>query len=320
MPRYSRKRCGIGRAREGFVQGSGAKIFYKALGQGPPLIVLHGGPGADHTDFLPFLLPLSRRNQLILIDERGCGRSERLRDPRGYTLDAMVDDIEHLRESLGLRQTALMGHSFGGILAQAYAIRHAPRLNRLVLAGTAASAKAINADFKRIRLALPSPVRRTMAALEAQGIFRADGQYRQAYATLTARALAPYMYARHPPKREPTYGITGWEVLRKLWVRHSDFRIDGGLKGFDFSGKLKAVSVPTLVVIGDRDLVTQASAVQLTESLPTARLVIMPTCGHMMFVDRPEDFNALIGDFLGHRAARRRHAHAPVRRKSSPHA
>jgi hypothetical protein len=72
-------------------------------------VVLHGGPGADHSDFLPFLGPLARRNQLILIDERGSGRSERLQDPSKYTLDAMVDDLRCVRRAFGLKRFALLG-------------------------------------------------------------------------------------------------------------------------------------------------------------------------------------------------------------------
>jgi proline iminopeptidase len=308
------KHLGSSRARQGFIEGAGAKIFYKTVGAGPPLVVLHGGPGADHTDFLPFLLPLSRRHQLILMDERGCGRSERLSNPRGYTLDLMVEDIEQLRKDLGLRRMALMGHSFGGILAQAYAIRYSRRLDRLVLAGTAASAKAINADFANIRRVLPAAVRNGMAAFESRGIFRADGLYRRGYASLSARALAPYMYARRPPTSAPDYGLTGWEVLREMWVRRSDFCIDGNLKGFDFTRKLRRVNTPTLVVIGDHDMVSRESADQLRGSLPRAEIVVMKECGHMMFVDQTKRFNALLSDFLWPRATRRRPARGRLRR------
>ena len=69
------------RVREGFVEGAGARIYFKTMGRGVPLLLLHGGPGADHSDFLPALKPLARRHQLVLIDERGSGRSERLADP-----------------------------------------------------------------------------------------------------------------------------------------------------------------------------------------------------------------------------------------------
>lgn len=284
--------------RDGYIQAAGAKIYFKSLGKGPALLILHGGPGADHSDFLPFLRPLARRNQLIFIDERGSGRSERLRDPKKYTLDAMVDDLRCVRKAFGLTRFALLGHSFGGILAQAYAVRFPQTLVRLILAGTAHSAKIFNADFRRIRAALSPGVRARMAAFENRGIFRADGRYVRGYETLCARILAPYMYFRPPPRAEAQPYVSGWEVLREMWVRRSDFRVDGNLKGLDFTSKLKALTVPTLVVLGDHDIVSVGSAEALTAVLPNAKLAVLPNCGHMMYVDQTRRFNDLVSGFL----------------------
>jgi proline iminopeptidase len=268
------------------------------LGKGPALIVLHGGPGSDHNDFLPFLRPLARRNQLIFIDERGSGRSERLQDPKKYTLDAMVSDLRCLRKAFGLKRFALLGHSFGGILAQAYAIQFPQTLVRLILAGTAHSAKIFNADFRRIRAALPPGVRARMTAFENRGIYRADGRYVRGYETLCAGILRPYMYSRPPPPAEPQPYVSGWEVLREMWVRRSDFRVDGNLKGLDFTSKLKKLTVPTLVVLGDHDIVSVGSAEALAAALPNAKLSVLPNCGHMMYIDQTRQFNDLVFEFL----------------------
>jgi proline iminopeptidase len=284
--------------RDGYIQATDGKIYFKRLGQGPALVLLHGGPGADHGDFLPFLRPLARRNQLILIDERGSGRSERLQDPRKYTLDAMVDDLRCVRRAFGLKRFALLGHSFGGILAQAYAIRFPQTLERLILAGTAHSAKILNADFRRIRARLSPGVRARMIALENLGIFRADGRYQRRYETLCSKLLAPYMYSRPPPIAGTQPYVSGWEVLREMWVRRSDFRIDGNLKGFDFTSKLKTLTVPTLVVLGDQDIVSVASAEALATALPNAKLTVLSNCGHMMYVDQTRRFNDLVSEFL----------------------
>ena len=83
--------------QEGFIDAHGVLIYYKSLGNGPPLMVVHGGPGADHTYFLPYLLPLARTHRLIFIDERGSGRSQRLQDASLYTVENMVEDVEDVR-------------------------------------------------------------------------------------------------------------------------------------------------------------------------------------------------------------------------------
>src|SRR5579862_9275532 len=88
--------------REGFVDAHGVLIYYMEVGQGKPLMILHGGPGASHDYFLPYLLPLARHNRLIFIDERGSGKSEKLDNPAGYTVEKMVDDAEDVRKGLHL--------------------------------------------------------------------------------------------------------------------------------------------------------------------------------------------------------------------------
>ncbi len=286
------------RVREGFIQGAGARIYFKTLGRGAPLLLLHGGPGADHSDFLPALRPLARHCQLVLIDERGSGRSERLKDPEGYTLDRMVKDIERVRQHLKLRRIVDLGHSFGGILAQAYALKHPKKILGLVLAGTGSSARCIDTDFRNIRKRLPARLRNRLTRLERAGIFQADGAYTKEYAAASAAALAPHMYAKAPPPRFQQAPDLGMEVLREMWVRRSDFHIDGNLKGFDFTHSLSRVRAPSLVVIGDRDLVSTATADVSRAALPRATLVVMAECAHMMYIDQTARFNRLLEEFL----------------------
>ncbi len=112
------------------------------------LLPVHdGGPGASHDYLLPYLLPLARTNRLIFIDERGSGRSEKLDNPSGYTVEAMVGDVEAVREKLGLGKISLLGHSFGGVLAQAYALEHQDHLTHLILASTFHSTRQLNEVF-----------------------------------------------------------------------------------------------------------------------------------------------------------------------------
>src|SRR5580698_1829477 len=109
---------------EGYVDSGSVLIYYTSFGQGPPLMIVHGGPGATHDYFLPYLVPLARHNRLIFIDERGSGKSQKLDDPAGYTVESMVEDVEAVRQGLVLGKISLLGHSYGGVLAQAYALKY----------------------------------------------------------------------------------------------------------------------------------------------------------------------------------------------------
>src|SRR5580658_11361802 len=84
--------------QEGYVDSSGVLIYYTTIGRGAPIVIVHGGPGASHDYLLPYLLPLARQNRLIFIDERGSGRSQKLDDPAGYTVENMVEDVEAVRQ------------------------------------------------------------------------------------------------------------------------------------------------------------------------------------------------------------------------------
>src|SRR6204780_4646493 len=157
--------------QEGFVDAHGVLIYYTTIGRGAPLVIVHGGPGASHDYFLPYLLPLARHNKLIFIDERGSGRSEKLEDPRGYTVENMVEDVEAVRQGLGLGKIALLGHSYGGVLAQAYALKYQRNLTQLILCSTFSSTRAINEVFVRMEQNMPPELRDRIKKLEAEGLF-----------------------------------------------------------------------------------------------------------------------------------------------------
>src|SRR5437870_8555153 len=145
--------------REGFVDAHGVLIYYWEIGRGAPLMIVHGGPGASHDYFLPYLLPLARRHKLIFIDERGSGRSQKLEDPAGYTIENMVEDVESVRQALGLGKINLLGHSYGGALAQAYALKYQSNLSHLILGSTWSSTKAMNEVFVRMKQNMTNELR-----------------------------------------------------------------------------------------------------------------------------------------------------------------
>ena len=122
----------------------GVSLFVEELGDGLPLIVLHGGPGFDHSMFRPWLDPLADELRLLYVDERGQGRSDRV-DPATLSLEVFAHDVDLLADALGLDRFALLGHSFGAIIATAHAVELGTARGYVISAGADSSA-ALESD------------------------------------------------------------------------------------------------------------------------------------------------------------------------------
>src|SRR5262245_56642868 len=124
------------------VKIGGVRFFYQPAGRadGYPLVVLHGGPGLDHTEMHPWLDPLGDEFRLIYLDQRGQGRSERV-SPATVTVPQLAADITHLAQALGLDRYALMGHSYGAFVALAHAVEHGSASHYIISGGSASMAK-----------------------------------------------------------------------------------------------------------------------------------------------------------------------------------
>jgi len=295
------------RMQEGFVDAHGVLIYYKIIGQGAPLMIVHGGPGASHDYLLPYLLPLMRGNELIFIDERGSGRSEKLEDATQYTVENMVEDVEAVRQALHLGKMSLLGHSYGGVLAQAYAFKYQQNLTHLILGGTFSSTSEFNKVLAEEKRAMPPEALAKLDALEKAGLFGKGkdwekNRYPDEYAKLAwGDGYFPYLYQRRPdPNYNPAAGNTtnSWDLYREMWGSNGEFIVDGNLKSVEYLDKLSSIHVPTLVICGDHDESNPRLSRTMHEKIAGSKLVIVPQAGHMAFVDQPNLYIKAVSDFL----------------------
>jgi proline iminopeptidase len=292
--------------QEGFVDAHGVLIYYKSVGNGPPLLVVHGGPGASHDYFLPYLLPLARHHRVVFIDERGSGRSQKLEDAKLYTVENMVEDAEAVRQALQLGKVALLGHSYGGVVAQAYALKYQGHLSRLLLCSTFSSTKGLNEIFVKMKEKMAPELRERIDKMEKEGLYGhgkdyEKNRYTNDYMTAAwAEGYFPYLYQKHPdPNFDPiANGIMSWDLYREMWGSHGEFVIDGNLTSVEYTDRLPAIRVPTLVTAGDHDESDPSLARVMHEKIAGSRLVIFPQSGHMTFVDQPSLFIQTVEDFL----------------------
>jgi proline iminopeptidase len=305
-PTISPTAANLYKMEEGFVDANGVMIYYKTLGKGDALVCLHGGPGASHDYLLPYFLPLARTNKLVFIDERGSGRSSGLEDPSGYTVENMVEDVEAVRTALNLGKINLLGHSYGGVLAQAYALKYQQNLNHLVLCSTFHSTKQLNDVFQKMLAAMSPELRGRIERMEKAGLFGHGKDYEKNRYTADYMIAAwgegyfPYLYRNHP---EPNYdpvgnGVMSWALYREMWGSHGEFIVDGNLASVEYGDRLGSLTVPTLITVGDHDECDPSIAQDMQSKIPGSKLMTLPESGHMTFVDQPTMFLRAVDDFV----------------------
>ena len=271
------------RAKEGFAPAAGAEIYWREVGAGQPLVVVHGGPDFDHTYLLPDFDRLAEGFRLVYYDQRGRGRSRGAVDLETLDIQAYVDDLEALRRHLGLESMAVVGHSWGAIVAMHYALRNPRRTSHLILMN---SAPASHEDLLRMR----------------QQRLRRRAVHEQ---RLTA--LMPG-YARGDPEAVSEFyridfGTTfrrpaDAERLRLEWSRADiesgraiEKRLHQGLiwtEGYSLLPELVGVRAPTLVIHGDYDFVPIECSEHIVEAIPGARIAVIPDSGHFSYIDANE--------------------------------
>jgi proline iminopeptidase len=297
---------GVYDVQERYVDAGGVMIYTVSFGRGAPVVVVHGGPGASHDYFLPYLLPLARHNRLVFVDERGSGKSEKLEDASRYTVEAMAQDVEAIRRTLALGKINLLGHSYGGVLAQAYAFRYPGNLSHLVLCSTFHSTRAMNEVFRRMKEKMSPELRTRIDAMEAKGLYGHGKDYEKHRYTSDYMIAAwgegyfPYIYQNRPdPNHDPVAnGNMSWDLYREMWGSHGEFVIDGNLVSVEYADRLGTIKVPTLITVGDHDECDPSLSRDMNVRIPGSKLVVLPNSGHMTFVDQPGMFNKAVDEFL----------------------
>jgi proline iminopeptidase len=281
---------------EGLETRDGRRLAYRSTGEGPLLVCHGGGPGFSSL-YLGDLAGLGRDLELVLLDPRGTGGSTKPSDPRAYAIEDYVSDLEELREHLSLARMQLFGHSHGGIVAMAYAARYPEQVERLILASTLArfSPEQETAMAAAVEAHADEPwYEDARAALEAEGA--GDFETDEELAELSLREF-PFYFARYGDD-ERAY----LETLRTETPNAATLRLfnQEQVPSFDLRPELAQIAAPTLVIAGEADFITgPLSAAELSEGIAGVETVLIPGCGHFIFVEAPGAFSDSVLAFLG---------------------
>jgi proline-specific peptidase len=286
---------------EGGIPYAGGETWYQVVGEGDepgklPLVCLHGGPGALH-DYLEPLGSLAETGRRVFFyDQIGCGRSWFETDPSTWTVELFVDELRTVRDALGLDRIHLFGSSWGGMLAMEYALTQPAGLASLVLSSSPASIPVWAEETNRLRKELPPEVQHVLDEEEA-----ADRLDSPEYEEATAE-----FYKRHVCRLDPwpdnvMRSFTGLREHPEVYLTMqgpNEFVITGTLKNWDITSRLGKIQVPTLITAGRYDEFTPRQAQELNSGIPGSELVTFENSSHMQFIEEPDRYFQVVGDFL----------------------
>ncbi len=252
----------------------GIDIAYERLGSGPPLLLLTGLGGVGRAGG-SHIERFAADFTTIVPDHRGTGASAK--PTTGYTIDALAADMAGLVRRLGLGPSHVVGSSTGGAIAQVMALDHPDTVASIALVSSWAGPDPYFSNQFAVRKSI----------LLEQGV--------TAYARSSSLFLfAPSFAAAHPASVEAWIArATAHPGDPEIMSRRIEM-----ILAHDERDRLARISVPTLVIVGDEDICTPPHASrELAESIPGARLEVLPG-GHLIYLERPETFAAVISDFL----------------------
>lgn len=280
---------------EGFTSGTAAPLYWAKHGRtgasSPKLLVLHGGPGADHCYLLPQMLHLGERYDLLFYDQRGGGRSKT--DARvPITWRTHVEDLAGIVSEFSLDPLSIVGYSWGAMLALLYTIeqRRTPHLlapARLALINPAPLTREYRRQFEAefARRQQSPEIQKLREELAASGLKERDpAAYRQ-----RAFELGVAGYFSDPRKASD---LTPFRVVAR--VQESVWE---SLVGFDLIRDLKGIKLPSIIIHGRDDPIPLASSVEAARALGT-NLVVLDECGHVPYVEQPQRLFAALDPFL----------------------
>jgi proline iminopeptidase len=291
-------------AREVRVPVGKASLYCREIGQGPPVIVLHGGPDFDHGYLVPDLDRLADTVRLVYYDQRGRGRSGEVFEPADVTMDSEVEDLDAVRRQFGSGPVTILGHSWGTVLALEYAIRHPDRVSRLILMNPAPSSHdelLLLRKERRERWAADVEQLRSLAA--TTGYKEGDPDAVAAYYRVHFKAA-----------------LARSEDLEKVLARlRATFTREGIIKAraiedrlmeetwlddkYDLLPGAAKLRIPTLVVSGDHEFIPAECSAHIAAAIPGARLVTLKDCGHFSYLECPDAVGTEVRAFLRREAA-----------------
>jgi proline iminopeptidase len=276
---------------EGFINVNSVELFYKIMGRGEPVVILHGGPGFDHVHMLPFG-KLASNHKVIFYDQRATGNSTGYADADSIRVDNFVEDLEWLRKKLNLEKVNIIGHSWGAGLGMFYGIKYPDNLKTLILLAPSASTEFFGQYFENIQKSTSAGDSVTLKQIEESDAFK--NREIEAVQKYFRISIKPLFYDQSLVGRlDLTFGkntIKNQSAVADLLMKN--------LGNYDIHDRLSAIKCPTLIVHGDSDPLPVEAPYNVHKCIPQSKFVVLKNTGHFMFIESPVELFSIIRHFL----------------------
>ena len=285
-----------------FFNLDGYTINVEVLGEGDPIFFLPGGPGNSHDYMQGNFGQYYKTNTVVFFDWLGRGKSDDAKNPSEYTVQNDVAVIETLRKILGFDRISLVGHSYGTVPAQAYAIQYPDKIDKLVLINGFHSGAMwqANCDSYNHYAKTHFPEKwQQVDSLRALGYLSSEEPLKTLYGSFPTKYI--YYHNTSLQQHMPTYKHRGWanDVYVSIIGEDGDFVVSGSMIHQDYRRKLKDIKAKTLIVAGRYDGVsTPEFAVQYKRFMPQAQFVMFEQSGHNPYLEEPQKFYTLFETFM----------------------
>ena len=285
-----------------YVTVNGAKLWVVLVGQGEPLIIIPGGPGGSHIGYRTFD-SLAKDNEIIYFDAFGRGKSDTAKNVKEYSLERDIDDIEGLRKALHFEKLNVLGHSYGGLVAQGYALKYPEHVSHLILANTFHSyimwqANDDNSNHE-IKTNYPE-VWDSLMIIREKGAVSSDPAHQELY----AKVPYGFLYAYNPENfvsrgRKPYPNSFNSKLYYQMVGKDGDFIVGNDIGNFDYRKELKNLKMPVLIYGGRYDRVAVPVMMEkFKEYCPQAKFVMFEKSGHNPQIEQSGKLFPLIDNFL----------------------
>jgi len=274
---------------------NGVSHYIKKMGQGEPLVILHGGPGLFHNYLVNSFEKLAEQYQIIFYDQRGCGKTAFPKDTASITVENFVADLEAIRQHLKIEKMNLAGHSWGAILAINYAKQFPNNLNKLVLIAPApANTEYFDQMFRNMQNKRKDDDIKEMVKVMSSK----DFDDRNPEAVLKAIKIGDKVNLADQSKIDELYANMTFTAASANNMLLVNSIMEKNFFNYNITENMNLIACPTLIVLGDLDNVPFASAQLLQDNLQNARLEVLKSASHYPFFEAQKDFNFAIESFI----------------------